>query len=291
MPSIEQYKMFIAVAESNSLRSAAKKIYKSQPTVTTAIKKMEDELSITLFDRHEYRLRLTEQGKMIYRVALNLLANHDAIGELANHYNHGEEPILKIAVEASFDLSTIISELKLMQEQYSSTQVVLQQEYISGAIESILDERTDLAFTPVDPIHFPIGEVEFKHLYSGQFINVASRKLIQRHPSLTYASDLINEYLVVIKDSGTITSDKITGLQPGQRTWYVNNFETKSLLIQNGLGWGSLPRNQVEPLLKEGKLVKLSLDDFPEYTNINYCLVKLKSKILGPIATTLWDTF
>ena len=291
MPSIEQYKMFIAVAESSSLRSAAKKIYKSQPTVTTAIKKMEDELSLTLFNRQAYRLKLTEQGKMIYRVALNIMASHSEVSDLANHYNQGEEPILTIAVEASFDLSTIISELKQMQENYSSTQVVLQQEYISGAFESILDERADLAFTPISPFHFPVGEVESKHLYSGQFINVASPQLLARHNNLIHVSQLINEYLVVIKDSGATMDKKSTGIQQGQRTWFVNNFETKLLLIQNGLGWGSLPKNQVESSLAAGNLIKLELTDFPEYTNIDYSLIKLKRKVLGPIATTLWHRF
>lgn len=291
MPSIEQYKMFIAVAEANSLRAAAKKIYKSQPTVTTAIKKMEDELNLTLFDRQSYRLKLTDQGKMIHRVALNLLASHDEVNDLATHYNQGAEPLLKIAVEASFDLSTIISQMKLMQDEHASTQVVLQQEYISGAFESIIDERADLAFTPIDPMFFPVGEVEAKHLYTGQFINVASTGLLERHPNLTHASQLINEYLVVIKDTGTITNNQTTGLQKGQRTWFVNNFETKSLLIQNSLGWGSLPKNQVSDLLKSGKLKQLKLADFPEYTNINYSLIKLKRKLLGPIASKLWDTF
>lgn len=291
MPSIEQYKMFIAVAEASSLRAAAKKIYKSQPTVTTAIKKMEDELSLTLFSRQEYRMRLTEQGRMIYRVAINILASHNEVSDLANHFNQGEEPTLTIAVEASFDLSTIIPELKEMQDKHSSTQVVLQHEYISGAFESIIKERADLAFTPISPFHFPVGEIESKHLYSGQFINVASPKFLARHKNLTHVTQLMNEYLVVIKDSGAIMQNKSTGIQQGQRTWFVNNFETKLLLIEKGLGWGSLPKNQAIPSLNKGTVTKLELADFPEYTNIDYSLIKLKRKLLGPIATALWNKF
>lgn len=291
MPSIEQYRMFVAVADSNSLRAAAKKLYKSQPTVTTAIKKMEDELNIILFNRQEYRLRLSEQGKAIYRVAQNILVSHDEVKDLAHHLNQGEEPVLKVAVEASFDLISIIPELKKLQENYSSTQVVLQQEYVSGAFESILKEQADLAFTPIDTMLFPVGEVERKHLYTGQFINVASDQLLSRHPNLTHVGELLNEYLVVIKDTGTITTDKFTGVQQGQRIWFVNNFETKSLLIQSGLGWGSLPKSLVTPLLDNGHLKKLALADFPDYTNIDYSLIKLKKKLLGPIASMLWQSF
>lgn len=291
MPSIEQYKMFVAVAESNSLRAAAKSIYKSQPTVTTAIKKMEDELSLSLFNRDEYRLQLTEHGRMIYRTALNLLAHHEEVSDLASHFNKGEESSLKIAIEASFDMSSIISILGRIQQDFSSTQFILQQEYVSGAFELLLNEQVDLAITPIDPMSFSVGEIERKHLYTGHFVNLASPTLLNRHNDLKNVQQLKDEYQIVIRDTGTATGDKQIGVQQGQRTWYVNNFETKLLLIRNGLGWGSMPMNIVKHLLETEELVALNLSDCPDYNNIEYSLIKLKRKILGPIATNLWHMF
>lgn len=291
MPSIEQYKMFVAVAESNSLRDAAKKIFKSQPTVTSAIKNMEEELQIELFNRAQYRLKLTEQGKVIYRVATNLLVNHDEVCDLANHFNNGDEPIVRIAIEASFDLVTIISKLEKIQNEFSSTQFVLQQEYISGAFDSLLQEQVDLAITPVDTVHFPVGEIETKQLYVGRFINVVSPKLFNKHENLNHVKQLINEYQIIVRDTGSITENKTMGIQQGQRKWYVNNFETKLLLIKNGLGWGSLPVNLVETLINSNQLIALKFSDFPENNNISYNLIKLKRKVLGPIATKIWNIF
>lgn len=291
MPSIEQYKMFVAIAESNSLRDAAKKIFKSQPTVTSAIKNMEEELQIELFNRAQYRLKLTEQGKVIYRVATNLLVNHDEVCDLANHFNNGDEPIVRIAIEASFDLVTIISKLEKIQNEFSSTQFVLQQEYISGAFDSLLQEQVDLAITPVDTVHFPVGEIETKQLYVGRFINVVSPKLFNKHENLNHVKQLINEYQIIVRDTGSITENKTMGIQQGQRKWYVNNFETKLLLIKNGLGWGSLPVNLVETLINSNQLIALKFSDFPENNNISYNLIKLKRKVLGPIATKIWNIF
>lgn len=252
---------------------------------------MEEELQIELFDRAQYRLKLTEQGKTIYRVAINLLINHDEIYDLANHFNTGDEPIVRIAIEASFDLTTIISTLKKIQTEFKSTQFVLQQEYISGAFENLQQELVDLAITPIDPISFPVGEIETKQLYVGRFINVASQKLCRRHKDLFQAKQLINEYQIVVRDTGSITQNKTIGIQQGQRKWYVNNFETKLLLIKSGLGWGSLPVNLVKELISSNQLVELNLSDFPENNNISYNLIKLRRKVLGPIATKIWNLF
>lgn len=291
MPSIEQYKMFVAVAEADSLREAAKKIFKSQPTVTSAIKNMEEELQIELFNRTQYRLKLTEQGKIIYRVAINLLVNHDEVYDLANHLNKGNEPIIRIAIEASFDLTTIVAKLEKIQNDFASTQFILQQEYISGAFENLLQEQVDLAISPIDAMHFPVGEIETKQLYVGSFINVASPKLFNRHNNLNHVKQLINEYQIVVRDTGSITENKTIGIQQGQRKWYANNFETKLLLIKSGLGWGSLPENLVEKLISSNQLIELKLSDFPDNKNISYNLIKLKRKVLGPIATKLWSIF
>jgi DNA-binding transcriptional LysR family regulator len=291
MPSIEQYKMFVAVAEANSLRDAAKTIFKSQPTVTSAIKNMEEELQIELFSREQYRMKLTEQGKIIYRVATNLLVNHAEVFDLASHFNKGDEPTIKIAIEASFDLTTIIAKLERIQDEFASTQFVLQQEYLSGAFENLLQEQVDLAISPIDITHFPVGEIETKELYVGRFINVASPKLLFIHENLYHVKQLINEYQIVVRDTGTITENKTLGIQQGQRKWYVNNFETKLLLISRGLGWGSLPVNLVEKLINSNHLVELKLSDFPDNSDISYNLIKLKRKVLGPIATKLWNIF
>ena len=46
MPSIEQFEMFVAVVDEGAVRQAAKKVHKTQPTVTAAIKKMESTLGL-----------------------------------------------------------------------------------------------------------------------------------------------------------------------------------------------------------------------------------------------------
>lgn len=287
MPSIEQYQMFVAVAESKSLREAAERVFKTQPTVTSAIKKMESSLGVKLFDRGQYRLQLTNTGTSIYKLALKLLANQEEIIQLATQFKSGQEPVITIAIAASFDFSIILKALEYAQKHYRSTQIIFQQEYMTGALEQLMLEQADFAISPINLSQFPVGEVDIKFVSSGQFVNVASPKLLQRHLGVNSVKQLIDEYQIVVKDSGSNTSGKNVGVQQGQRVWTVNNFEAKRLLIEEGMGWGTMPMNLVEKHIKDNKLVALELSDYPTIKNIDYQLLKLSKKNLGPVATKL----
>ena len=291
MPSIEQYKMLCTVAEHKSLRVAAKVMHKTQPSLTNALKKMEQELNVTLFDRSGYRIKLTDAGMRVKELAVQLVEKHFQVNELALRLSSGEEVFIHIAIEASFDLSNILPTLKMLQAEHANCQIMLQQEYLSGAFEKLTKGHVDLAVTPIESSIFPTGEVEFKPIAIGEFVNLASQSLIAKYPKLHHIEHLRNEYQIVVKDTGSMTDDVNIGVQSGQRIWYVNNFESKKLLIENGLGWGTLPKNLVTEQLKQNQLVELQLDGFPMIYAINYQLVKKKHKILGPIAEKIWHMF
>jgi len=49
-----------------------------------------------------------------------------------------------------------------------------------------------------------------------------------------------------------------------------------------------LPENLIEQELRNGSLVKLKLSDVNTKLALNYHAIKLKSRILGPVASKLW---
>ncbi len=57
------YKTFYEVAKEGSISLAAKKTYTSQPAISKAIKKLEEDLNVTLFYRHLNGVELTDKGK------------------------------------------------------------------------------------------------------------------------------------------------------------------------------------------------------------------------------------
>lgn len=61
-----QIKCFVTVANELSFAKAATALYISQPAVSKSVAKLEEELGLTLIDRHGGELRLTPAGRMLY---------------------------------------------------------------------------------------------------------------------------------------------------------------------------------------------------------------------------------
>jgi DNA-binding transcriptional LysR family regulator len=68
----KQLEMFVALADERSVRRAAEKVFRTQPAVSMAIAKLEEEIGWPLFVRRE-RFRLTDAGETLYRYARALL--------------------------------------------------------------------------------------------------------------------------------------------------------------------------------------------------------------------------
>ena len=71
--NLSRYRIFLEVADYGSISKAAEHLYISQPAVSMTIKKLEENLSATLFIRKTRGVALTEEGKLLYdcaRIAL-----------------------------------------------------------------------------------------------------------------------------------------------------------------------------------------------------------------------------
>lgn len=78
----KQLEMFVSVAEERNVQRAATRVYRTQPAVSMAIRKLEEEAGAALFIRSD-RFRLTEAGEVLYRYAKRLLALRDEAWEAA----------------------------------------------------------------------------------------------------------------------------------------------------------------------------------------------------------------
>lgn len=69
MIELRQFRQFIAVAEELSFRRAAARLHMAQPPLTAAIRKMEDELGVLLFERGNRIARITKAGQVFLEEA------------------------------------------------------------------------------------------------------------------------------------------------------------------------------------------------------------------------------
>jgi len=83
--NLKQLEAFLLVADLKSFTGAARQLYMSQPAVSFQIKALEDELQVSLFQRNDKKVILTEAGRLLYpRVKEILMHYRKAIEDLDN---------------------------------------------------------------------------------------------------------------------------------------------------------------------------------------------------------------
>src|SRR6478735_5620880 len=73
--TFRQLQYFIAVAEQGTVSGAAQALSISQSSITEAVKELESDLGVTLFERHSRGLTITHNGHQFLRHATNILAS------------------------------------------------------------------------------------------------------------------------------------------------------------------------------------------------------------------------
>ena len=92
---IQSLEYFIKVGEINSLTDAAEKLYITQPALSTSIKKLENELGVKLFSREKNRLKLNENGMILWNYAKKICDDVDKMQKMARQLAN-KESVLRI---------------------------------------------------------------------------------------------------------------------------------------------------------------------------------------------------
>ncbi|WP_338471652.1 LysR family transcriptional regulator [Niallia sp. XMNu-256] len=83
---IQHLKYFVEVARQRNFTKASQILLVSQPSISKMIKSLEDELKVTLLDRSERQIKLTDAGAVVYEQAIKILQSvedvYDSVNEL-----------------------------------------------------------------------------------------------------------------------------------------------------------------------------------------------------------------
>lgn len=286
--TLEQILTIDAIVKEGSFKAAADYLHKSQPSISMAIKKLEDEYQITLFSRNEYRPSLSADGKLFYQKAKILLREYRELVGLAKQMQMGVEPELRISIDAVSPVSVVLKFLRNFFEKHPDTRLELLFEVLSGTIERLLDGDVDIAITPR-----PIGEypLDLRLMTKTKMVSVISSQLVKelvKEEKTISDTFLRNHNQIILADSARRIEKINSGILEGAKSLTVNDIGFKKELIINGLGWGGLPYDLIKSELAAKKLTVISTNKIKE-RNLEIYMVKLNSKNMGPVMTELWE--
>ncbi|MBF0289355.1 MAG: LysR family transcriptional regulator [SAR324 cluster bacterium] len=287
--TLDQLKMLTKIVENGSVLAAAKALYRTQPTVSVAIKKLEEELNVTILARDQYRASLTPEGEKLYQKAKVILRHAEGLENLAHMMAVGNEPEIRIAIEVSCPMPLVLKIMKKCEKQFPHTQFNLMVENVSGAMERLIENDVDIAICPWLEENQKLESFVFAN---AKLINVVSPEFpLASYQKEIYLEDLSEYVQVIVRDSSRNPSEKSFGVLEGGRHWLVNNQFTKKEIILAGMGWGRLHHHLIDNELKEGRLIPLMIKNYQNTVPIEMRVVRKLDQPIGPIASKVWNNF
>ncbi|KOE67506.1 LysR substrate-binding domain-containing protein, partial [Aggregatibacter actinomycetemcomitans] len=243
------------------------------------IRKLEETLNTVLFERINNRLYLTEQGKIFYSYAEQIISTLEMSVEHLHKYddpNYG-----KIIIGASHFVGVYLLPQVIAEYRKLSPNVELRLEILSSQqlIQGLENHSIDFIIMS-DQIYFDPQKYDANRFLSDELILIVPPD----HVLATYESchfEQLCDELFIIKPKNSQTrkfllqqfsKDQISLL----KFMEINSLEGIKRCVMNGLGVSIISRFSVENELKMGMLKAVELDGFQFKREINYIYHKEK---------------
>jgi len=192
-----QREMFVAVVEERSVRGAAERVFRTQPAVSIAIRKLEEEIGATLFDRSKrYQYRLTQVGEVMYSYATRMLdLRREAAGALGDICNLRSGRV-RIGANESISLHLLPKLAKSFLKQHFRMRMEVKRERSESLLIDLKDRKLDLAlisFRPDDK------ELDCKFIMRDELVLITSPSHPLASKDSVRISDLSEESLLIME--------------------------------------------------------------------------------------------
>lgn len=259
--TLDQMRVFVAVAEAGSFRAAAIRLKRVQSAISHAIGNLEAQLEVELFDRSGHRPRLTPAGAALLADMKGLLLKADVVRARARGLRRGVELEIVLALDPQFPLPIIGKALHALCAGYPTVGYRILSTPLGASVDALLEGACDLAISGVDLVHPAIEQESLMTVRRAAVVS-AAHPLAKAKARLDGAT-LADHIQIVVEDRSERTSDRDFGVV-SPSTWRVPDNLTKQALIASGIGWGSLPLWMIERELHEGVLVRVPVAAFAD---------------------------
>ena len=120
---LEHFKYIVEIARSKSMSKASKRLYITQPALSTAIQNLEEELGFRIFNRLATGVELTDKGGEVLKIAEEVVSQMERIHQLGTEDHEKEMGTLKLAAVPVFCNSLMMQLIKSMKKEYPQINV------------------------------------------------------------------------------------------------------------------------------------------------------------------------
>jgi len=242
------------VVQLGSFGAAAKRLNRSQSTISYAVARLQDQLGIKVFEIKGRKAHLTEFGRALLADAEPHLAGFHQLEKRAGSLASGRDLDVKLSIDSIFPNNRLFAALTDFSRCFPYIQLTLRQATFLSADSEFSVHNAQICITGlvsrelfVRPI---LGVKMIAVARSDHRLHAVKRKLGR--------PDLMQHVLVIIEGSASGMS-KHQPRVPTQRVLSVGSIEAAIDMVRSGLGFGWLPKYRIESELESGEFVPLNL--------------------------------
>jgi LysR family hydrogen peroxide-inducible transcriptional activator len=258
--TLTELRYIVAVSQKNHFGKAAQACFVSQPTLSIAIKKLEEELGVRLFERSsKNEIRITEIGQQVVNQAYIVLQEAQILIEIAQQ---GKDPLsgqFKLGVIYTIGPYLLPSLIPILRKTAPNLKLIIEENFTANLFQSLKQGALDAII-----ISYPFEEpgIETAALYSEPFVVALPRNHEWKDLDRIPPEDLASQDLMLL-GAGHCFRDQVIKACPDcmsgdselTRTLEGGSLETIRHMVAAGTGITVLPRTSILPSQKNESLI------------------------------------
>ncbi len=257
MIDAELYRVFHIVAECGTISAAARELHVSQPAVTKSVKKLEDLIGCTLFQRSSKGVRLTTEGRILFdyvKYGFEHLRNGERVLKKVRNKGQG---LVKVGISSILCRHYFIPHLEAFHKKYPGIRIAIVNRTSPETLKMLEQGHIDFGIIsiPMDRSRFL-----FHELMAIQDIFVAGCQYPELRNSLPLTA--LSRYPLMMLEKENVTREYIdaylaensVSLQPEIE---VSSLEFLAEFARIGLGVAAVIRDFVQEDLRRGLLYEI----------------------------------
>lgn len=280
--NLRDLKYLTALADYQHFGKAAAASFVSQPTLSTQIKKVEDELGVTVFERAPGKVMMTPIGEQIVDRARKVLGEVDAMVTLAKRSQDPESGEVRLGVFPTLGPYLLPHMVPALHRRFERIEWLLLEEKTDTLLDRLKQGKLDAAL-----LAMPIADDQLtvEPLFKEEFL-LATPKAHALSKDSTLAMDDLKGETLFLLDEGHCLRDqalevcKLSGARE-QQDFRATSLETLRQMVGTGLGITLLPKLATLPMVQGSEEIEVTpFNGEPPYREI--AMVWRQSSPLAP---------
>ena len=169
--TLNELKFIVALAQSRNFRKAAELCFVSQPALSLAVKKLEDELGVLLFERSRNDVTMTAVGELVVEQATRVIEEAKRVKEIAKQGNNQLAGALKLGVIYSVGPYLLPEIIPILRKTAPEMPLIVEENLTSNLETQLRNGVIDVA---IIALPFELSGVTTMPLYEEEFVVVVA---------------------------------------------------------------------------------------------------------------------